>query len=560
MRFMPACATALTAAAVSVTAAAAAPPTPSHPNVLLIVADDMGYSSLGAFGGEIQTPNLDALATQGVRFTNFHAMPICAPTRAELMSGTDAHIAGEGWMGGGPPEVKGKPGYEDYLNFNVASVAELLHTGGYYNVMAGKWHLGVPLNETPAGRGFDHSFALLGGGWLHFAPDANVPTNNPLVNNTKFEEDGQYVAFPQGEYSSDLYASKIIQYLQAQQNAGDTRPFFAYLAFTAPHWPLQVPLADQNKYAGVYDKGPAVLRAQRLANQQSLGLLSAAQAADAHKFEYGISWGKLPLAEKALSARKMEIYAAMVDHMDTDVGQVISYLNSTGQLANTAIIFLADNGAEGSDYTDTFGVGFNNDYSNIGNVSSFTQYGIEWAQAETAPYRMEKGFTAEGGIHVPAFITYPGLSLQSAITNAYADVKDITPTILNLAGVAHPSQFNGQPIAPLEGTSMVPFLTGQTAQVHQPDEVIGWEQWGQRAVRIGTLKGVYEAEPGPKQPRWQVFDLSADPGENHDLGVGDPHERLLFEQLWNLYASQNQVIPVSPVTPGYDIELVPEQY
>lgn len=537
-------------------AAAQAP----RPNILLIVADDMGYSSLGAFGGEIKTPNLDALAQQGLRFTNFHAMPLCAPTRSELMSGTDAHIAGEGWMGGGPPPTQGQPGYEDYLNFNVASVAELLHTGGYYNVMAGKWHLGVPLYETPAGRGFDHSFALLGGAWLHFAPDANVPPNNPLVVNTKFEEDGQYVAFPQGAYSSDLYAGKIIQYLQAQQQAGDTRPFFAYLAFTAPHWPLQVPAADQNKYAGVYDKGPEVLRAQRLANQQALGLLTPAQAADAHRLQYGTPWHQLPLAEKAFSARKMEIYAAMVDHMDGDVGQVISYLQGTGQLANTVVIFLADNGAEGADFTDVFGVGFNNAYSNIGNVSSFTQYGIEWAQAETSPYRMQKEYTAEGGIHVPAFITYPGFSNQAAITGAFADAEDVTPTILALAGVTHPSTFNGHPIAPLEGLSMVPFLNGQSPTVHQADEVIGWEQWGQRAVRIGNLKGLYEAEPGPKPPHWQVYDLGADPGENTDLGANNPHERNLFEQLWNVYASQNQVIPVYPITPGYDAELTPEKY
>lgn len=532
----------------------------AKPNILLIVGDDLGYSSLGAFGGEIHTPNLDTLAKQGVRLTNFHAMPLCAPTRSELMTGTDAHIAGEGWMGGGPPQVKGQPGYEDYLNFNVASVAELLHAGGYYTVMAGKWHLGVPINETPAGRGFDHSYALLGGGWLHFAPDAATPTNNPLVNNTKFEEDGQYVTVPSTFYSSDFYAGKIIQYLQLQQSAGDTRPFFAYLPFTAPHWPLQVPVADQAKYAGLYDKGPEVLRAQRLANQQALGLLTAQQAADAHRLEYGTPWHRLTLEEKAISARKMEIYAAMVDHMDGDVGKVLTYLQSTGKLANTVVIFMADNGAEGSDFTTNFGVGFNNAYSNIGNVSSFTQYGIEWAQAETSPYRMEKEYTSEGGIHVPAFITYGGFTQQASISNVYADVKDITPTILNLAGITHPATFGGHAIAPVEGTSMVPFLTGQAAQVHSSDEVLGWEQWGQRAIRFGNLKGVYQAEPTLKQPHWQVYDLSADPGENHDLGVDNPHDRTLMAQLWNVYAQQNQVIPVDPIIPGYDTELVPEKY
>ncbi len=539
--------------------AAQAAPAPAQPNFLLIVADDMGYSDLGAFGGEISTPNLDSLAQHGLRLTNFHAMPICAPTRSELMSGTDAHIAGEGWMGGGPPPTQGKPGYEDYLNFNVASVAELLQAGGYYTVMAGKWHLGVPIPETPAGRGFEHSFALLGGAWLHFAPNAHTPPN-PLVDNTKFEEDGQYVTVPQDFYSSDTYSQKVIDYLKLQQAAGDKRPFFAYLPFTAPHWPLQAPKDVRDKYAGVYDGGPEKLRATRLAQQVALGLLSPAQAADAHPFQFGTPWNQLSLEDKAISARKMEIYAAMVDRMDTDVGHVLAYLQHTGQLANTVVIFLADNGAEGSDFTSKFGAGFNNGYSNLGTVNSFTQYGILWAQAATAPHKLEKEYTAEGGIHTPAFVTWAGFPRQAAISDAYVDVKDITPTILNLAGIEHPATFGGHPIAPLQGISWLPFLYNQADSVHSAEEVLGWEQWGQRAIRLGNLKGVYEAEPNLKPPHWQVFDLAADPGETTDLAGSQPQTRNLLKSLWANWAAQNQVITVDPITPGYDSELVPEKY
>ncbi len=530
-----------------------------QPNILLVMADDMGYSDLGAFGGEIQTPNLDALAQRGLRLTNFHAMPLCAPTRSELLTGTDAHIAGEGWMGGGPPVTQGKPGYQDYLNTDVASVAELLHAGGYYTVMAGKWHLGVPIPYTPAGRGFEHSFALLGGAWLHFAPNAATPAN-PLVDDTKFEEDGQYVKVPADFYSSDFYAQKIIQYLGAQKAAGDARPFFAYLPFTAPHWPLQAPADIRNKYAGVYDDGPEKLREQRLAQQVALGLLTPAQAADAHKLQFGTPWNQLSLAEKAVSARKMEVYAAMVDRMDTDLGRVVRYLKGTGQLENTVVIFLADNGAEGSDFTTKIGAGFDNSYSNIGRVNSFTQYGIYWAQAATAPHKLEKEYTAEGGIHTPAFVTWGSFARQGGISNAYLDVKDITPTILNLAGIGHPATFGGHPIAPLEGQSWLPFLNRQAEAVHSSEEVLGWEQWGQRAVRIGNLKGVYEAEPNLHQPHWQVFDLAADPGENTDVGLGHPEKVQLVRDLWADWARRNQVILVDPITPGYDSELFPERY
>lgn len=517
-----------------------APLLPAHsavdrPNILLIVADDLGFSDLGAFGGEIHTPNLDALATQGVRITQFHAQMVCAPTRAELLSGTDTHIAGVGWMGSGPPQTQGQPGYEGYLNFRVAAVSELLQQSGYYTVMAGKWHLGSTPELSPWGRGFEHSFALLGGAALHFAP-----TSGP----SPYMEDGQSVQVPADFYSSNFYATKLLDYLKLRETNSDDRPFFAYLAFTAPHWPLQVPPEDKDTYAGRYDEGPRALRQDRLRRQVDLGLLTRKAAADAHPFQYGEPWGELSAEERAISSRKMEIYAAMVDRMDINVGRVIDYLEETGELDNTVIIFMADNGAEGSNFG--FGAGFDNRLENIGNPTSYVTYGINWAQAATAPSRLQKEYTSEGGIRVPAFITYPGFVRQGEVSSAFATVQDITPTILDVAGVPHPNTFAGRPIEPLRGTSMVRFLNKQAGTVHGPDEAFGWEQWGQRAIRLGDWKGVYQAEPSGRTPRWQVYNLKSDPGERTNLAPWQPGIRATLHRLWEQYAKAVGVVVVPP--------------
>lgn len=514
-----------------------------RPNFLLIVADDLGFSDLGAFGGEIHTPNLDGLARQGLRFTQFHSQSVCAPTRVELLTGTDTHIAGIGWMGGGPAETQGQPGYEGYLNDRVAALPELLHAAGYYTVMAGKWHLGSTLDRAPHARGFEHSFGLLGGGQLHFKRTASVPDSS--IVNTPYAEDGHLVDVPDDFYSSDFYAGKLIAYLKLRQTNQDDRPFFAYLPFTAPHWPLQVPAEDKDKYQGRYDAGPAALRRERLKRQVALKLLSPAAAADAHPFQYGTRWADLTADERAISSRKMEIYAAMVDRLDRNVGRVIDYLDETGELDNTVIIFLADNGAEGSRIIPP--TGWDNSLENIGNVTSFVGYGINWAQAATAPSRLQKEYQSEGGIRVPAFITYPGLQRQKAISRAFATVQDITPTILDLAGVTHPNTFNGHSIEPMRGTSLVRYLNEQADTIHGPDEIFGWEQFGMRAVRLDNWKAVYLQEPDGRTPRWQLYNLRTDPGERNNLAPYWPGRVAAMRLLWQQYAAAVGVVVVPPI-------------
>ena len=522
----------------------------ARPNFLVIVADDLGYSDLGAFGGEIHTPNLDGLARQGLRFTQFHSQTVCAPTRAELLTGTDTHLAGIGWMGGGPAETQGKPGYEDYLNDRVAALPELLQAAGYYTLMAGKWHLGATLDRSPQARGFEHSFGLLGGGQLHFKRTAGVP-NSPIVN-IPYAEDGKLVDVPDDFYSSDYYATKLLEYLKLRQTNHDDRPFFAYLTFTAPHWPLQIPPEDKDKYRGRYDAGPAALRRDRLQRQIALGLLTPAAAADAHPFQYGTPWGKLTSEERAISSRKMEIYAAMVDRLDRNVGRVIRRLRQTGELDNTVIIFLADNGAEGSRIIPP--TGWDNRLENLGNVTSFVGYGIQWAQAATAPSRLQKEYVSEGGIRVPAFITYPGVRRQHSIGRTFATIQDITPTILDLADVEHPDTFKGRPVEPMRGTSMVRYLNNLTDTVHGPDEVFGWEQFGMRAVRLDNWKAIYQQEPDGRAPRWQLYNLRTDPGEQNNLAPWWPVRIAAMRLLWQQYAEAVGVVVLPPS--GF----VPEPY
>lgn len=309
--------------------------TQARPNILLIVADDLGFSDLGAFGGEIHTPHLDAIAREGLRFTNFHTASTCSPTRAMLLSGTDHHLAGLGTMAESiRPHQQGQPGYEGYLNDHVAALPELLQDAGYYTVMSGKWHLGLTPERFPSRRGFEKSFALLPGAANHYAFEAGIPEEGTprLLKITRglYAEDDQYLtSIPEDFYSSDDFTDRLLRYLQ-DDTARQDRPFFAYLPFSAPHWPLQAPQEDIVKYKGVYDEGPEVLREQRLAKLKQLGLVDE-QATIHPVLAQTASWQQLSEEEKQISARTMEVYAAMVDRMDQNVGRVVQYLKQTKQ-------------------------------------------------------------------------------------------------------------------------------------------------------------------------------------------------------------------------------------
>ncbi|WP_348945233.1 arylsulfatase [Chitinibacter sp. FCG-7] len=533
----------------------------NRPNFLLILADDLGFSDVGAFGSEISTPNLDALAYGGTRFTDFHAASACSPTRSMILSGTDHHLAGLGTFAEIlTPAHAGKPGYEGYLNQRVAALPEILRDAGYYTLMSGKWHLGKALEQTPHGRGFDRSFALLPGAANHYGFEAPIAGDEVprLLRSTRglYAEDGQYVEqLPEDFYSSDYFTDKLLDYLA---EAPADKPFFAYLPFSAPHWPLQAPDEIIQKYLGRYDDGPDVLREQRLARLRELGLLDA--EVEAHPVvASNAEWAALSESEKAISSKTMAVYAAMVERMDSNIYRVLDYLRQHDQLDNTVVIFLSDNGAEGAllEALPAFGPNlqqvisehYDNSLDNIGRGNSYVWYGPRWAQAGTAPSRLYKAFTTEGGIRVPALIHHPALARQGQISSQFATVMDLTPTILELAGVAHPfPQYQGREILTLRGQSLAPYLQGHAEQIHAEDHVTGWELFGRKAIRRGHWKAVFI--PAPAGPEvWQLYDLAIDPAEIHDQAAARPDVLNNLLDQWQQYVRETGVLENIPTPP-----------
>jgi len=513
----------------------------ARPNFLVIVADDLGFSDVGAFGGEIDTPNLDALAYSGLRLTGFHSAPTCSPTRSMLMSGSDNHVAGLGSMAELlAPNQKGQPGFEGYLRPDIAPLPERLRDAGYTTIMSGKWHLGTTPETDPSQRGFEHSFALLQGGHNHFGLGLST---DPSKGGYTYRRDGKTLdALPADFYSSDSFTDELLRFMS--ESAGNGKPFFAYLAFTAPHWPMQAPTSDIAKYHGRYDRGFDELREARLRRQVELGLLDPSVIAHAPTLKSG-AWNELSAEQRAEQARLMEIYAAMVDRLDRNVGRVVDYLRRTNQFDNTVIVFMADNGAEGIDLRAgtiprmrALVDAADNRLDNLGAASSYLSYGPGWAQAATAPSWLYKAYTTEGGTRVPAFIEFAGLKRQRAISPVFGTVADVLPTLVELAGLPPPtSTFEGRTVRPVRGTSWVPYLAQNTERVHPPSEAVGWELFGARALRAGDWKAVHLFDGD-----WQLFDLARDPGETRDLSAAEPKRLGRLVSDWDRYAKDVGVI------------------
>ncbi|KIH93271.1 arylsulfatase [Sporothrix brasiliensis 5110] len=559
-----------------------------RPNFLVIVADDLGFSDIGSFGGEINTPNLDKLARNGIRFTDFHAAAACSPSRAMIMTGTDHHIAGLGnlieWTnisGQNDPNgtmstavQRGMPGYEGYLNERVAAVPEILRDAGYETLMSGKWHLGLTPEHSPKARGFTRSFAHLPACSNHYAyePQLRDKDTTPEFMTMSFialhSEDGEYVRkLPDNWYSSNGYGDKMLQYLKDRQASKEEKqkPFFGYLPFTAPHWPLQAPPELVQKYRGVYNDGPDALRLKRLENLKKLGMIPVDVEPHPVVADEVKEWAALTEEERANSCRAMEVFAAMVECIDINVGKVVDYLEETGELDNTFVCFLSDNGAEGAAYeaypiVQSSMVGhlkkyYNNNIDNLGNGDSFIWYGPRWAQAATAPSRLYKAYTTEGGVRVPFLMKPPvGASWNStvraadpgSITHQFATVMDIVPTILDMAGVQHPApQYQGREIVSMRGKSMVPYLANTAERIHDKEFIHGWETCGRAAVRKGDWKIVFIPKPKGTET-WQLYNLAKDPGEIHDLADEEPARLKELIKLWDQYVLETGVVPLSP--------------
>lgn len=383
-----------------------------RPNILLVMADDMGWTDLGSFGSEIDTPNLDALAEAGVKFTDFHTSMSCSPTRSMLMSGTDNHLAGLGNMGELlTPEQRGKPGYEGYLNDRVVSLAEVLKANGYHTYMAGKWHLGHSPDSIPAARGFERSLSSLFGGasyWSDmFGMLAEVEEVAEYVENDKWLE-----SLPKDFYATRSFTDYLINSIREHKDDG--KPFLAYLAFTAPHDPLHVPEPWLSKYRGRYNNGYEELRAERIANAKKRGVFPA-EAKTSQRFSQVKPWQSLNEEEKQREARAMEVYAGIVNNMDYHYGRVVQYLKDIDEYDNTIILFLSDNGPNpwySEDYPGNEGSNwfsqFDNSIENIGHPMSHFAYGMGWSSASAGPLDLFKMTVGEGGIRSPLLIAGPG--------------------------------------------------------------------------------------------------------------------------------------------------------
>ncbi|MEZ4334708.1 MAG: arylsulfatase [Myxococcota bacterium] len=521
-----------------------------RPNILLVMVDDLGFSDLGAFGGEIRTPHLDALAESGLRFTQFHATPVCSPTRAELLTGVDHHQTGIGNF----PELrqenqKDAPGYEGYLTDEVATVAERLSAAGYRTFMSGKWHLGYDPRANPAARGFDRSFALLGGGHNHFGRDPEYQAVIPNAG-TVYTEDGERVPTPEDFYSSDYFTRRLIEFLPDSSSEG---PFFGYLAFTAPHFPIQAPAEDIARYAGRYDAGYEALRARRLERMKALGLVDA--DVEAHAPSDPQPWDALTPEQRAIEARMMEAYAGMVDRVDQNIGRLVEALKQRGLDQNTIVLFLSDNGAEGhrlersviaAEQGRRLLASGDNRLESIGSARSYVWYGPNWAEAATAPSRLYKSFPTEGGTRVPAFLWSPG-RVPSGLSGRYVSVRDVLPTLLDYAGVPVTAEVDGHRVRMPEGRSIRPWIENAGLAPDDAEIVANGEMFGRLYARRGRMKAVMIPPPtGPGV--WQLYDVVADPGEIHDLASERPDVLAALEAQWGRYAKAKGV--VLPAIPG----------
>ncbi len=516
------------------------------PNILVIVADDMGYSDIGAFGGEIITPTLDQLASDGLRLSNFHVLPTCSPSRSVLLSGIDNHLAGIGTMGEiRTAEMEGRPGYAGYLNFEVAALPEVLQADGYHTYMAGKWHLGDEKETTPHARGFEETFALLPGGGSHWSDQKPLSPPQTMI----YSRNGQTVeSLPDDFYSTQYYTDVLLEFLQGDR--GDGKPFFAYLSYTAPHDPLHAPKKYIEKYKGAYDSGWDELRQKRLQALKDLGIIQN----DARPFPRLPSvpaWSEMSVHERQQAARDMEVYAAMVDYMDEQILRVFDYLKETGEYDNTMILFMSDNGANGAlptvypGQTEEHLGSFDNSLDNRGLVNSFIETGPGWAQASMSPSRMFKAFTSEGGIKAPLIVKLPGtMSNAGAMSNAFVHVRDIMPTILDIADVSHSKEFQGRSVLPLQGQSVLDFFAGEADTTYPGAARVGYELFGLKAFIDGDWK-VLRMPPPFASGEWELYDLKQDPGEIEDLSSKYPEKVEEMVALWEQYSEDNSILDIS---------------
>ncbi|MFW5803055.1 MAG: arylsulfatase [Verrucomicrobiota bacterium] len=496
----------------------------TRPNIVLIMVDDMGYSDLGCYGSEIRTTNLDELASNGLRFSQFYNAARCCPTRASLLTGLYPHQAGVGKMinnqGPGP--------YQGYLNDQCVTIAEVLRQGGYATYMSGKWHVGEERPHWPVDRGFDRHYGLISGAMNYFDIRKG---KSPEVKRHFARQGDEHMPPNQGFYATDAFSDFAVECID--QHTRPEQPFFLYLAYTAPHWPLHALPEDIARYRGQYMAGWPALRQQRYQRLIELGLIQEDWPLS-EQDPAAADWDSLPEEQKREMDHKMAIYAAQIDRMDQGVGKVMEALRRNGCEEDTLVMFLSDNGACAE--SGALGTNFRPDLTGeLGTADSYHSYGLSWSNVGNTPFRKHKSWVHEGGIATPFIVHWPGrIAETGGITHQVGHVIDIMATCCDVAGVPYPKQDNGRRIIPSEGLSLKPVMQGKE---RDPHDLIFWEHYGNRAVRDGQWKLVEDAKNG----QWELYDMENDRTEVNNLIDRKPEIAADLKAKYAAWAKRVQV-------------------
>jgi arylsulfatase len=498
----------------------------ARPNFLLIIADDLGFADLGVHGSDILTPNIDALAGEGLLCTQFHTAPMCAPTRAMMLSGNNNHVAGMGRQSPGRFLRDNVPGYEAHLSDRVAPLPRLLREAGYHTYGVGKWHLGMEPEHGPLSAGFERAFNLIDGAANHFN------SIGFFEGGSTYRADGEKAALPEGGYTTEVFTDRLIEFIEA--GAGDGQPFFAYAAFTSPHWPLQVPDEYLDLYRGRYDAGYDVLREENFLSLKEAGIIPTSSSLPPRN-EVITPWNDLDPEQQRREARKMELYAAMVENLDHHVGRLVDYLKERGLYENTLIVFMGDNGPAGEDffhrgsYVEFIREHYDNAYENMGRPTSWVSYGPQWAEAGSPAFSRFKRYAREGGIVAPFIVTGPQVRSRGTVSTTYLTVMDLAPTFLELAKAKYPDDGS---VHPMLGESLVPLLT-DLEPVHDENHVTTLYHGGRAFVRQGKWKLV-NLDPPFDESGFELFNIQNDPGEMENLAEAEPEKLAELIALWRV--------------------------
>lgn len=523
-----------------------------RPNIVLFLADDLGFTDTAPYGAEIPTPSITALAAQGVTFTNHHMAASCAPTRGMLLTGVDSHLNGVPNIPESIPPVQAKhANYRGTLNHRVVTIATLLKGAGYHTYMTGKWHLGKDPDLLPSQRGFERTIAMADTG----ADNWEKKPYLPMYKQANWFGDGKEIDLPKDFYSSKFFVDKSIEFIES--NRADGKPFFSYVPFQAVHMPVQAPQEYTDKYMGKYDEGWTALRKQRLARAKALGVVP--DQATMSRISTTSDWDALSDEDKKYMSKVMAVYAGMIDAMDHHIGRFVDYLEDTGEYDNTIFIFASDNGPEATDILHGWRGAYlrmwfarhdyRTDYETLGTRGSFVAIGPSFGSAAASPLTYYKWFAREGGMRVPMIIAGSRVAQAGRISNAFTYVTDLAPTILELAEVPLPDgRYAGREVERVSGKSLLPLLQARAETIHAADETIGYELGGNAALFKGDHKIVKDRGP-VGDDRWHLFNIAKDPGETQDLKEAMPDLFAEMREDYEVYTHEHQVLPIPE---GYD--------